>query len=256
MDSEQLDEWYQDQDPERHAMEQLDEPGGMLDDLRAETQAGEFADTQFAEDDPVVKDFKEMNKKAAAGDEDAKAARAKMFPADMDKKKKALMKEEFGNYYVGPGGYAYNLDEMEADDKRYANMELMQHFPPHQRPHMMCKWGYIDPEDCKNMPESDLVKTEEMKMATKIAVNEMKEKEATKRTKITAATSVTTTGMTVDAKKIIAEGAYGSAENVAKIRALSNEKITGMGLDFKELERKSLDLIAMNDVQARKYIAD
>ena len=228
----------------------------MLDDLRAETQAGEFGDAGRDEENPAVKDFKEMNKKAAAGDQDAKAARAEMFPPDMDKKEKAMLKEELGNYYIGPGGYAYNLDEMEADDKRYANMELMQHMPAHQRTHMMCKWGYIDPEDCKNMPESDLVKTKEMEMAGKIAMNSLKEAEATKRTRITAETSVTTTGMTTKTREIIAKGAYGSAENVAKIGALSNEKITGMGLNFKELERKSLDLIAMNDVEARKYIAD
>jgi len=204
-------------------------------------------DSQLDETDPAKQQMKEVQNKPEE--------REAMFEG-MSKEDKAFAKEELGNYYVGAGGYAINLDTVDADAQRGANFSLLQHFPPHQRPHMLCKWGYIDPEDCKKLPESDLVKTEEMKMSTKIAVNEMTQKETTKRTRLTTASAELQTGMTTKTKEIIAKGAYDSAENVATIRTLSDEKVTGMGLDFKELERKSLDLIAMNDVEVKKYIAD
>ena len=154
MDSEQLDEWHQDQvNPEKHAIDQLDEPGGMLDDLRAETQTGEFADTQLAEDDPAVQEFKELNKKAVAGDKEAEEERAEIFEG-MPKEEKAMAKEELGNYYIGPGGYAINLDKVDASLDREAQFKLLQYIPDHQKSTMLAKWGFLDPEDIKGMPDS------------------------------------------------------------------------------------------------------
>ena len=256
MDSEQLDEWHQDQvNPEKHAMDQLDEPGGMLDDLRAETQTGEFADTQLAEDDPAVQEFKELNKKAVAGDKEAEEERAEIFEG-MPKEEKAMAKEELGNYYIGPGGYAINLDTLDASAKRLEHMQLLQMLPDHAKTYMLGEWGYIDKEDIKNMPESSAYRMEEMKLIKGLEKTRLEEKGKTERKEMGVEGSKDVATIQTKAQKIMAAGKYANNIELQTMQDHASQTALKMNLDWQALKQSSVEMIAMDDRELRRHVAD
>ena len=256
MDSEALSDWHQDQvNPEKHAMDQLDEPGGMLDDLRAETQTGEFADTQLAEDDPAVQEFKELNKKAVAGDKEAEEERAEIFEG-MPKEEKAMAKEELGNYYIGPGGYAINLDTLDASAKRLEHMQLLQMLPDHAKPYMLGEWGYIDKEDLKNMPESPEYRTEEMKLIKGLEKTRLEQEGQTKRKGMGVEGSKDVATIQTEASKIMAKGKYDNNIELQKMQDHASQTALKMNLDWQALKQSSVEMIAMDDRELRRHVAD
>ena len=256
MDSEALSDWHQDQvNPEKHAMDQLDEPGGMLDDLRAETQTGEFADTQLAEDDPAVQEFKELNKKAVAGDKEAEEERAEIFEG-MPKEEKAMAKEELGNYYIGPGGYAINLDTLDASAKRLEHMQLLQMLPDHAKPYMLGEWGYIDKEDIKNMPESSEYRTEEMKLIKGLEKTRLEEKGKTERKEMGVKGSKDVATIQTEASKIMAKGKYANNIELQTMQDHASQTALKMNLDWQALKQSSVEMMAMDDRELRRHVAD
>jgi hypothetical protein len=89
-------------------------------------------------------------------------ARKEIFKGK-SKEETAMLKEELGNYYIGPGGYAINLDTVDASRERAVNMSLLQFVPAHAKAQMLASWGYIDQEDVDNMPESPTVTAAQVK---------------------------------------------------------------------------------------------
>ena len=128
-------------------------------------------------DDPASAELAQLNTEAVSKNP-AKKARAlkereKLF-AGLSKEERAFAKEELGNYYIDPlSGHAVNLDAMAASDKRAAQVALLKYIPEHQRTTMMGKFGWIDAEDIKDLPESDTVKAEEIKAASALAVQDL-----------------------------------------------------------------------------------
>jgi hypothetical protein len=155
----------------------IEEPMGMLDDLRAEKRAGEFGDVGRDENDPAVKEMKEIQTNDEVRKEVLK---------DVPKEEIAMVKEELGNYYIGPGGYAINLDKVDADSKRGANFLMLQHVPVHARAQMLASWGYIDQEDVDKLPDSPTVQVAKINAETEIAKQTASNKtDLTKTDKVT-----------------------------------------------------------------------
>jgi hypothetical protein len=128
-------------------------------------------------DNPASAELAQLNAEAVSKNPAKKAKAQKeregLF-AGLSKEERAFAKEELGNYYVDPlSGHAVNLDAMAASDKRAADMALLQYVPEHQRVGMLAKMGYIDPEDVKDLPESDSVRVAELNAATTLAKTEM-----------------------------------------------------------------------------------
>ena len=136
-------------------------------------------------DNPASAELAQLNAEAVSKNPAKKAKAQKeregLF-AGLSKEERAFAKEELGNYYVDPlSGHAVNLDAMAASDKRAADMALLQYVPEHQRVGMLAKMGYIDPEDVKDLPESDAVRVAELNAATALAQTEMKESGSSSR---------------------------------------------------------------------------
>ena len=258
MDSEALDDFHQDprfnppppKSSEQLAQEGLDEPGGLLDDLRAETQAGEFGDVGRDEESPPVKQMKDVQKKAANGDPNAEKTRKEIFKG-MSKEETAMAKEELGNYYIGPGGFAIDLDEVNKSLSREGDFQLLQHLPDHAKPYMLMKMGYINKEDYEGMPESPEFRTEEMKLINALELDKGK----TERTKITGKSGATIATIQTEAQKIMAKGKYESAKDIKTMDVDSREKITKMGIDYNLLKDRSIELMALNDNDLEREIA-
>jgi hypothetical protein len=128
-------------------------------------------------DNPASAELAQLNTEAVSKNPAKKAKaqkeREKLF-AGLSKEERAFAKEELGNYYVDPlSGHAVNLDAMAASDKRAAQVALLKYIPEHQRTTMMGKFGWIDAEDIKDLPESDTVKAEEIKAASALAKQEL-----------------------------------------------------------------------------------
>ena len=130
-------------------------------------------------DNPASAELSQLNAEAVSKNPAKKAKaqkdREELF-AGLSKEERAYAKEELGNYYIDPlSGHAINLDAMKASDKRVSDMALLQYVPEHQRVGLMAKMGYIDPEDVKDLPESDSVRVAELNAATTLAQEEMKQ---------------------------------------------------------------------------------
>ena len=249
------------------------EPMGMLDDLRAETQAGEFedaqggfmppeaaageqADIQRDENDPVVKEAKELQKKAAEGDPEAQKAQEEMYDG-LSKEEKAMAKEELGNYYIGPGGYAINLETVDADNQRGANFLMLQHVPVHARAQMLANWGYIDQEDVDNLPDSPTVQKAKIEAETELAKqNLISETDLTKVDKTVAGT------LNVTNAQIKAQKELNTSNNTLKRElALKDDEFRRLDLEDKNwrfMERQELEAYMHNngiDLDEKKLAA-
>ena len=151
------------------AAQQMDDAGLMNTDMEQPKQP----------DNPASAELSQLNAEAVSKNPAKKAKaqkdREELF-AGLSKEERAYAKEELGNYYIDPlSGHAINLDAMKASDKRVSDMALLQYVPEHQRVGLMAKMGYIDPEDVKDLPESDSVRVAELNAATTLAQEEMRQ---------------------------------------------------------------------------------
>ena len=220
-----------------------------------EAAAGEQADIQRDENDPAVQEFKELNKKAVAGDKEAEEERAKIFEG-MPKEEKAMAKEEFGNYYIGPGGYAINLDKVDASLDREAQFKLLQMLPDHAKPYMLGEWGYIDKEDLKNMPESPEYHLEEMKLMKGLEKTRLEQEGLTKRKGMGVEGSKDVATIQTEAQKIMAKGKYANNVELQTMQDHASQTALKMNLDWQALKQSSVEMMAMNDRELRKHVAD
>ena len=220
-----------------------------------EAAAGEQADIQRDENDPAVQEFKELNKKAVAGDKEAEEERAKIFEG-MPKEEKAMAKEELGNYYIGPGGYAINLDKVDASLDREAQFKLLQMLPDHAKPYMLGEWGYIDKEDLKNMPESPEYHLEEMKLMKGLEKTRLEQEGLTKRKGMGVEGSKDVATIQTEAQKIMAKGKYANNVELQTMQDHASQTALKMNLDWQALKQSSVEMMAMNDRELRKHVAD
>ena len=213
-----------------------------------EAAAGEQADIQRDENDPVVKEMKEVQKNPEA--------RKEIFK-DMPKEEKAMAKEELGNYYIGPGGYAINLETVEADAQRGANFLMLQHVPVHARAQMLANWGYIDQEDVDNLPDSPTVQKAKIDAETELAKqNSINETDITKIDKTVAGT------LNVTKVQIQAQKDLNASNNTLKRElALSDDEFRKLDLEEKNwrfMEKQELEAYMHNnniDLDEKKLAA-
>ena len=210
-----------------------------------EAAAGEQADIQRDENDPVVKEAKELQKRAAEGDPEAQKAQEEMYDG-LSKEEKAMAKEEFGNYYIGPGGYAINLETVDADNQRGANFLMLQHVPVHARAQMLANWGYIDQEDVDNLPDSPTVQKAKIDAETELAKqNSINETDITKIDKTVAGT------LNVTKVQIQAQKDLNASNNTLKRElALSDDEFRKLDLEDKNwrfMERQELEAYMHNN---------
>ena len=136
-------------------------------------------------DNPASAELAQLNAEAVSKNPAKKAKAQKeregLF-AGLSKEERAFAKEELGNYYVDPlSGHAVNLDAMAASDKRAAQVALLQYVPEHQRTTMMGKFGWLDAEDVKGLPEDPQVRVAEIQATTELAKQDMIESGASTR---------------------------------------------------------------------------
>jgi len=222
-----------------------DDLGGFMPESpEAMAAAGEQSDFQRDENDPAVKDFKKLNEKAVAGDPKALEDRADIFKG-MPKEEKAMAKEELGNYYIGPNGYAINLDKVEADAKRVGRMGLLQHVPVHARAQMLASWGYIDQEDVDNMPDSPEYMVEELKGINKLAEiraqTESNEKIVDKN---------------ISGRDALATKLYASQAEINAANNTLKGRLEDRRIDLGELELDASLFMHGNKLDMEQYIAD
>lgn len=252
------------------------EPMGMLDDLRAgqkqkvaEAQAGEFEDaqggfmppegvapvppeTQLAEDDPAVQEALEIQKKAAKGDPEAKKAQEEIYKG-LPKEEKAMAKEELGNYYIGPGGYAINLETVESDLYREAKFSMLHHIPDHAKAQMLASWGFIDQEDVDKMPDDPKIEAEKIKATSALAVQEMIKEGIISVANINNDGSFKRVKEQTRSAGEIAKGQYKNNADLATMNNSMKEKLTRMDIDWKELQQHSVEIMHLNDLELEEW---
>ena len=239
----QIDPNIQDEIIKRETMatgsdiEGKDNEGFMPESPEALAAAGEQSDFQRDENDPAVKQMAEVQK-------DQKL-REEMLPASLGKKKKAMLKEELGNYYIGPGGYAINLDKVDASLKREGNFRLLQYIPDHAKPYFLAKWGYLDPEDVKGMPESPEYNLEEMKGIQAIALQKSKNKSNEK-----------IVDKNIDGQKVLADKKYTSLESINAANNTLKGRLEDRKIDLGELELDASLFMHGDKLDMEQYIAD
>jgi len=213
-----------------------------------EAAAGEQADIQRDENDPVVKEMVEVQKNPEARKEVLK---------DVPKEEIAMVKEELGNYYIGPGGYAINLETVDADNQRGANFLMLQHVPVHARAQMLANWGYIDQEDVDNLPDSPTVQKAKIEAETDLAKqNLISETDLTKVDKTVAGT------LNVTNAQIKAQKELNTSNNTLKRElALKDDEFRRLDLEDKNwrfMERQELEAYMHNngiDLDEKKLAA-
>ena len=201
-------------------------------------------ETQLDENNPAVQDLKELNQKAVAGDKEAEELRAKFFEG-MPKEEKAMAKEELGNYYIGPGGYAINLDKVDASLDREAQFKLLQYIPDHQKSTMLAKWGFLDPEDIKGMPDSPEYKLQELKGVQAIALQKVQNESAEK-----------IVDKNISGKDALATKLYASQAELNAANNALEEKLKMRGLDLKEIEMDNALFMHGEELDVQQYLKD
>jgi len=252
LDSEALSDLEEDEASERRGLMPIEDAEAQIDEMVA---AGEQSDAQQDENDPVVKEAKELQKKAAEGDPEAQKAQEEMYDG-LPKEEKAMAKEEFGNYYIGPGGFAVNLDKVESDNKRAANFMLLQHLPDHAKTYMLGQWGYIDKEDLKNMPESPEYHLEEMKLMKGLEKLTIEETGKTKRKGMGVEGTKDVATIQTEAQKLMSKDRYAQATDVQKMRSHTTETVTKMGIDYNLLKDSDIMTMDLNDNELKLKIAN
>ena len=219
----------------------MEEPMGMLDDLRAETQAGEFEDVGRDEESPPVKQMRDVQKKAAEGDPDAEKTRKELFEGK-SKEETAMAKEELGNYYIGPGGYAINLDTVDASAERLANMSLLQHIPAHAKAQMLASWGYIDQEDVDKSPDDPKISVAEIQAASAIAV-----------IRATSEGTLANTKEQTRSAEVIKTGQYKNNTDLSTMNNDLQTKLKKMDIDWEDLKQHSVEIMHLNDLDLDEW---
>ena len=206
------------------------------------------ADIQRDENDPAVKEMKEV--------QDKPEDRKKIFEGK-SKEETAMLKEELGNYYIGPGGYAINLNKMDASRERAVNMSMLQFVPDHAKSQMLASWGYIDQEDVDASPDDPTVQVAKINAEMEIAKqNSKNETDITKIDKTVEGT-LNVTKVQVKAQK----EQYTAANTLKRELALSDDEFRKLDLEDKNwrfMEKQELEAYMHNngiDLDEKKLAA-
>jgi len=237
------------EEPEVEALEAASEKEGLIP--VKETVEEEQVDIGRDDEKTEVKQVKEAQKKAAGGDSNAVKARKEMFEG-MPKEEKAMAKEELGNYYIGPGGFAIDLDEVSNSLSREGDFKLLQQLPDHAKPYMLMKMGYINKEDYEGMPESSEFRTEEMKLVNNLDLGEQE----TERKRMGVEGSKDVETIRTEAQKIMAKGKYANNIELQTMQDHASQTALKMNLDWQALKQSSVEMIAMDDRELRRHVAD
>jgi hypothetical protein len=224
-----------------------EEPMGMLDDLRAETQAGEFEGVERDENDPAVKEMKEVQNNPEA--------RKEIFK-DMSKEETAMAKEEYGNYYIGPGGYAINLNklgERKEQFRREAKFSMLQYIPDHAKPQMLASWGFIDQEDVDASPDDPKVQEQKIKVAGALALQEMVKEGLISVANINSDGTFRNTKELTRSREEISKGQYQNNTDLATMNNAVKKEITGMGIEWNKVKLKADEVMHMDDNELKRW---
>jgi hypothetical protein len=212
----------------------IEDAEAQIDEIAA---AGEQSDFQRDENDPAVKEMKESQTNDEVRKEVLK---------DVPKEEIAMVKEELGNYYIGPGGYAINLDKVESDSKRGANFLMLQHVPVHARSQMLANWGYIDQEDVDKLPDSPTVQVAKIN-----ADMELAKQTAANKTDLTKTDKVTQRAFGLSDREITARKELNTSNNTLKRElALSDDEFRKLDLEDKNwrfMEKQELTAYMHNN---------
>jgi hypothetical protein len=214
--------------------------------------AGEQSDFQRDENDPAVKEFKQLNEKAVAGDPKALEDRAGIFKG-MPKEEKAMAKEELGNYYIGPGGYAINLDKVDASRGRVVNMSMLQFVPDHAKSQMLASWGYIDQEDVDASPDDPKITVEEVKVAGALAVQKMVTVGANTVAQTNSDGTLRNTQELTRSREEIQKGLYQNNTDLATMNNAVKKEITSMNIDWNKVKLESDQVMHMDDNELKRW---
>ena len=203
--------------------------------------AEEQSDFQRDEENPAVKQMRDVQKKAAEGDPDAEKTRKELFEGK-SKEETAMAKEELGNYYIGPGGYAINLDTVDASAERLANMSLLQHIPAHARAQMLASWGYIDQEDVDKSPDDPKISVAEIQAASAIAV-----------IRATSEGTLANTKEQTRSAEVIKTGQYKNNTDLSTMNNDLQTKLKKMDIDWEDLKQHSVEIMHLNDLDLDEW---
>jgi len=234
LDSEAQEDLDIERASEQSGLMPIEDAEAQIDEMAA---AGEQSDFQRDENDPAVKEMKEIQTNDEVRKEVLK---------DVPKEEIAMVKEELGNYYIGPGGYAINLDKVESDSKRGANFLMLQHVPVHARSQMLANWGYIDQEDVDKLPDSPTVQVAKIN-----ADMELAKQTAANKTDLTKTDKVTQRAFGLSDREITARKELNTSNNTLKRElALSDDEFRKLDLEDKNwrfMEKQELTAYMHNN---------
>jgi hypothetical protein len=233
-------------------IEGKDNEGFMPDSPEALAAAGEQSNFQRDESNLAVKEFKTLNEKAVAGDPKALKDRASIFKG-MPKEEKAMAKEELGNYYIGPGGYAINLDKLGASRERAVNMSMLQFVPDHAKSQMLASWGYIDQEDVDKSPDDPKITVAEIKVAGTLAVQEMVNKGSKDVAVLNNSGAFKRIAEQTRSAEVIKTGQYKNNTDLSTMNNSMKEKLARLDIDWKELQQHSTEIMHLNDLDLDQW---
>ena len=228
---------------------------GSPEELAAAEEQADSDMFERDENNPAVKDFKELNKKAVAGDKDAEKTRADIFKG-MPKEEKAMAKEELGNYYIGPGGYAINLDKLDERKEQFqreAKFSMLQYIPDHAKPQMLASWGFIDQEDVDASPDDPTVAKEIIKVAGALAVQKMVNAGANTVAQTKSDGTILNTKVLTRSAEVIKQGQYKNNTDLSMMNNSMKKDITRMGLDWEELKQHSVEIMHLNNLDLEEW---
>tara|TARA_R110000765_G_scaffold93888_1_gene177078 strand:- start:573 stop:3089 length:2517 start_codon:yes stop_codon:yes gene_type:complete len=249
LDSEAQEDLDIERASERSGLMPIEDAEAQIDEMAA---AGEQSNFQRYEEDPAVKEFKELNEKAVAGDPKALKDRASIFKG-MPKEEKAMAKEELGNYYIGPGGYAINLDKLGASRERAVNMSMLQFVPDHAKSQMLASWGYIDQEDVDKSPDDPKITVAEIKVAGTLAVQEMVNKGSKDVAVLNNSGAFKRIAEQTRSAEVIKTGQYKNNTDLSTMNNSMKEKLARLDIDWKELQQHSTEIMHLNDLDLDQW---
>ncbi len=244
------------EEPEVEALEAASEKEGLMPIGDAEAQidemaaAGEQSDIQRDENNPAVKQMKEIQTNDEVRKEVLK---------DVPKEEIAMVKEELGNYYIGPGGYAINLDkvdERKEQFKREAKFSMLQYIPDHAKPQMLASWGFIDQEDVDNSPDDPKVQAEHIKAASALAVQEMIKAGLINVAQINSDGTFRNTQERSRSAEEIAKGQYTNNTDLATMNNKMRKEVKQMDLDWNKVKLDADKVMHMDDNDLKKWSAE
>ena len=240
MDSEALDDWHQEQ-----------EGGGFMPES-PDSVAPVPPETKEALS-PESEEMHDLQEKAITN-KDAEKERKEMMK-QLSPEERALAKEELGDYYIGPGGYAINIKKVNAGKsyERLARFSLLQNIPDHAKPQMLASWGYLDQEDVDDMPEHPDIEKEKLKVAGELSLRDLINKGIVEVANINNAGSLKRTQVQTRSAEQIAQGQYRNNTDLATMNNAMKEKITRMNLDWEEIKQESVEIMHMNDLELDEW---